>query len=71
MDFATSPDLGRTWLNTWGQTIANTTAERPILPGSAGITVFSIPKYGCVREPSRLQAFSISTIRMEKLTCVL
>ncbi|ETW76405.1 lignin expressed protein lep1 [Heterobasidion irregulare TC 32-1] len=46
MDFATSPDLGRTWLNTWGQPIANTTAGRPILPGSAGITVFSIPKYG-------------------------
>lgn len=46
MDFAYSPDLGVTWLNNWGQQIANTTAEEPILPVSAGITVFSIPKYG-------------------------
>ncbi|THH14195.1 hypothetical protein EW146_g6107 [Bondarzewia mesenterica] len=46
MDFASSPDLGRTWINTWGQTISNMTEEKPILPSSAGITVFSIPKYG-------------------------
>ncbi|KIP05056.1 hypothetical protein PHLGIDRAFT_129115 [Phlebiopsis gigantea 11061_1 CR5-6] len=46
MDYAFSPDLGVTWLNTWGQQIADTRAEEPILPVSAGITVFSIPKYG-------------------------
>ncbi|KAI0312367.1 hypothetical protein OF83DRAFT_1146529 [Amylostereum chailletii] len=46
MDFAMSPDVGRTWVNTWGQLVANTTQESPILPVSAGITVFGIPKYG-------------------------
>ncbi|KAH7910670.1 hypothetical protein BJ138DRAFT_1152356 [Hygrophoropsis aurantiaca] len=46
MDFATSPDLGFTWYNTWGQPICNTSAQQPILPNSPGITVFSIPKYG-------------------------
>lgn len=48
MDYAFSPDLGVTWLNTWGQQIADTRAEEPIVPVSAGITVFSIPKYGLV-----------------------
>ncbi|KAJ3554747.1 hypothetical protein NM688_g2946 [Phlebia brevispora] len=46
MDYAFSRDLGMTWQNTWGQSIANTTAQIPIVPVSAGITVFSIPKYG-------------------------
>lgn len=52
--FAQSPDLGRTWFNNWGQPIANLSAElssddqTSIFPTSAGITVFSIPKYGYV-----------------------
>lgn len=52
--YAQSPDLGRTWFNTWGQPIANLSAElslddqTPIFPTSAGVTVFSIPKYGYV-----------------------
>ncbi|KIJ67199.1 hypothetical protein HYDPIDRAFT_127044 [Hydnomerulius pinastri MD-312] len=46
MDFAYSTDMGFTWRNNWGQPICNTTADEPILPNSAGITVFSIPKYG-------------------------
>jgi len=46
MDFAYSTDLGTTWKNNWGQNIANMTANQPILPNSAGITIFSIPKYG-------------------------
>ncbi|KAI0795808.1 hypothetical protein C8Q75DRAFT_791033 [Abortiporus biennis] len=56
MDYAWSPNLGQTWLNTWGQQIAllsNTSdensgdaADDSILPTSPGITVFSIPKYG-------------------------
>ncbi len=33
-------------MNNWNQQIANSSAEEPILPVSAGITVFSIPKYG-------------------------
>ncbi|KAE9402911.1 hypothetical protein BT96DRAFT_879125 [Gymnopus androsaceus JB14] len=45
MDFAYSRDLGYTWHNTWGQTIANLTIQSPILPNSPGITVFSIPKF--------------------------
>ena len=48
MDFAFSTDLGETWLNNWNQTVANLTAQQPILPISAGITIFSIPKYGYV-----------------------
>ncbi|EIM80651.1 uncharacterized protein STEHIDRAFT_115529 [Stereum hirsutum FP-91666 SS1] len=50
--YAQSPDLGRTWFNTWGQPVANLSADlsldnqTPILPTSAGVTVFSIPKYG-------------------------
>ncbi|CDO73884.1 hypothetical protein BN946_scf185016.g41 [Trametes cinnabarina] len=46
MDFAYSTDVGTTWLNNWSQTIANMTSEKPIVPVSAGITIFSIPKYG-------------------------
>ncbi|KAI0631533.1 hypothetical protein C8Q77DRAFT_1127375 [Trametes polyzona] len=46
MDFAYSIDLGKTWLNNWNQTIANLTTQQPIVPVSAGITIFSIPKYG-------------------------
>lgn len=51
--FAQSPDLGRTWFNTWGQPVADLAADlsldeqTPIFPTSAGVTVFSIPKYGC------------------------
>ena len=46
MDYAYSQDLGVTWQNNWKQPIANTTAEVPIVPVSAGITIFGIPKYG-------------------------
>lgn len=46
MDYAFSRDLGVTWLNNWNQQIANTHAQEPIVPVSAGITIFSIPKYG-------------------------
>jgi len=46
MDFAFSSDLGETWTNNWNQQIANISAEQPVLPVSAGITIFSIPKYG-------------------------
>ncbi|KAI0327452.1 hypothetical protein GY45DRAFT_1256975 [Cubamyces sp. BRFM 1775] len=46
MDFAFSTDLGETWLNNWNQTVANMTTQQPIVPVSAGITIFSIPKYG-------------------------
>lgn len=50
MDYSFSPDLGLTWLNNWNQTLANLSLcqEVPtaILPVSAGITVFGIPKYG-------------------------
>ena len=52
MDYAYSRDLGVVWTNTWGQQIANTTAQEPILPNSAGITIFSIPKYGYVMSGS-------------------
>ena len=46
MDFAFSTDLGETWLNNWNQTIANMSAQEPIVPASAGIVIFGIPKYG-------------------------
>jgi hypothetical protein len=46
MDYSFSPDLGATWLNNWNQTIANMTLQSPIVPASAGITIFGIPKYG-------------------------
>lgn len=46
MDYAFSRDLGATWLNNWNQEIANMAAQEPIVPVSAGITIFSIPKYG-------------------------
>ena len=46
MDYAVSYDLGETWQNNWQQTISNMSAGEPIVPNSAGITVFSIPKYG-------------------------
>ncbi|KIJ31449.1 hypothetical protein M422DRAFT_185901 [Sphaerobolus stellatus SS14] len=46
MDFGYSMDLGITWQNNWGQTIANMTSSEPIFPNSAGITIFGIPKYG-------------------------
>jgi len=42
--YAYSTDHGFTWHNNWGQQIANTSAQQPILPESAGVTVFSIPK---------------------------
>lgn len=46
LNFAFSTDLGETWLNNWNQTIANMTPQLPIVPVSAGITIFGIPKYG-------------------------
>ncbi|KAI0070434.1 hypothetical protein K474DRAFT_1608722 [Panus rudis PR-1116 ss-1] len=46
LDYAYSSDLGETWQNNWGQQIANPNTEQPIVPVSAGITIFSIPKYG-------------------------
>lgn len=46
MDYAFSPDLGFAWLNNWNQTISNTSEQWPVVPHAAGITVFSIPKYG-------------------------
>ncbi|KAJ3873865.1 hypothetical protein F5051DRAFT_431824 [Lentinula edodes] len=46
MDYAYSPDLGFTWHNNWGQIIGNLKVELPIVPASAGITMFGIPKYG-------------------------
>lgn len=46
MDFAYSDDLGTTWYNNWNQAIANLSSQEPVLPVSAGITIFSIPKYG-------------------------
>lgn len=46
--YAYSPDRGRTWRNNWGQTIARVAESEPIVPTAAGITVFSIPKYGYV-----------------------
>ncbi|VDB84608.1 unnamed protein product [Peniophora sp. CBMAI 1063] len=46
LNFASSPDFGRTWLNTWGQPVANVTDGVPVVPASAGIVVFGIPKYG-------------------------
>ena len=48
MDYAVSYDLGATWHNTWNQTIANLSEQVPIYPNTAGITIFSIPKYGYV-----------------------
>ncbi|KLO11961.1 hypothetical protein SCHPADRAFT_941609 [Schizopora paradoxa] len=53
--YASSADLGNTWINSWGQIVsvlaegANKSMgalEGPIDPDSPGITVFSIPKYG-------------------------
>lgn len=49
MDYAFSPNLGEVWQNNWKQPIANTSAQEPIVPVSAGITIFSIPKYGYVK----------------------
>ncbi|EJD00360.1 uncharacterized protein FOMMEDRAFT_159034 [Fomitiporia mediterranea MF3/22] len=46
MDYALSYDLGKTWQNNWNQTIANLSEKWPIYPSAAGITIFSIPKYG-------------------------
>ena len=46
LNFAFSPDLGETWQNNWNQTVANMSAEQPIVPVSAGIVIFGIPKYG-------------------------
>ena len=48
MDYAFSKDLGVTWINNWGQQIANTGKQQAIVPVSAGITIFGIPKYGYV-----------------------
>ncbi|KAI0085218.1 hypothetical protein BDY19DRAFT_452721 [Irpex rosettiformis] len=46
LNFAYSHDVGYTWFNNWNQQIANTSSQVPIVPVSAGITVFGIPKYG-------------------------
>ncbi|KAI0739434.1 hypothetical protein C8Q80DRAFT_1274495 [Daedaleopsis nitida] len=46
LNFAYSTDLGSTWLNNWNQNIANMSTNQPILPSSAGITIYGIPKYG-------------------------
>ncbi|KAJ3778118.1 hypothetical protein FB446DRAFT_679990 [Lentinula raphanica] len=46
MNYAYSSDLGFTWRNNWGQAIGNLKADTPIVPASAGITMFGIPKYG-------------------------
>ena len=48
LNFAFSTDLGETWQNNWNQTIANMPDEQPIIPVSAGIVMFGIPKYGWV-----------------------
>jgi len=53
--YASSADLGNTWINNWGQIVSVLTEgnngsvsalQGPIDPDSPGITVFSIPKYG-------------------------
>ncbi|KAF5391695.1 hypothetical protein D9757_002530 [Collybiopsis confluens] len=46
LNFGYSPDLGSTWHNNWGQTIANLKDQVPIVPASAGIIMFGIPKFG-------------------------
>ncbi|KAM5540076.1 hypothetical protein V8D89_006216 [Ganoderma adspersum] len=46
LNFAFSTNLGETWQNNWNQSIANMTAQQPIVPVSAGIVIFGIPKYG-------------------------
>lgn len=46
LNFAYSTDLGGSWFNNWNQTIANLSAQEPILPSSAGVVIFAIPKYG-------------------------
>jgi len=58
LNYAFSNDLGKTWINNWGQTIAhlngsaevdannNTFSGVAILPASAGIVIFGIPKFG-------------------------
>ncbi|KAI0758576.1 hypothetical protein BD413DRAFT_300091 [Trametes elegans] len=46
MNFAFSTDLGTTWLNNWNKTIADMEVQEPIIPVSAGITIFGIPRYG-------------------------
>ena len=48
MDYAISSDIGQTWRNNWQQTISNMSSGEPIVPNSAGITIFSVPKYGYV-----------------------
>ncbi|KAJ4477381.1 hypothetical protein J3R30DRAFT_3657811 [Lentinula aciculospora] len=45
MNFAFSADLF-TWRNNWGQIIGELKAGLPVVPASAGITMFGIPKYG-------------------------
>lgn len=44
--YAYSADRGRTWKNNWGQAVARD--GESIVPSAAGVTVFSIPKYGYV-----------------------
>ncbi|KAI0804604.1 hypothetical protein BC629DRAFT_1192226 [Irpex lacteus] len=46
LNYAYSPDTGYTWYNNWKQQIANTSAQVPVVPVSAGIIIFGIPKYG-------------------------
>ncbi|KAF9069004.1 hypothetical protein BDP27DRAFT_1421429 [Rhodocollybia butyracea] len=46
MNFAYSPDLGYTWHNNWGQIIGDLKTQVPIVPASAAITMFGIPKFG-------------------------
>ncbi|KAF8063369.1 hypothetical protein FPV67DRAFT_1506236 [Lyophyllum atratum] len=46
LDYSFSPDLGYTWMNNWQQSVGNPAQEIPIQPISAGITIFSIPKFG-------------------------
>ncbi|EEB97372.1 hypothetical protein MPER_03321 [Moniliophthora perniciosa FA553] len=46
LSYAYSPNAGFTWHNNWGQKIADMKSDTPVLPVSAGIVVFGIPKYG-------------------------
>ncbi|TDL16302.1 hypothetical protein BD410DRAFT_795503 [Rickenella mellea] len=46
LNYAFSADLGKTWQNNWGQAISNVPLQQPIVPASAGIVMFGIPKFG-------------------------
>ncbi|KAF5375870.1 hypothetical protein D9615_008247 [Tricholomella constricta] len=43
--YAFSPDISYTWMNNWQQIVGDLGQDVPIVPSSAGITIFSIPKY--------------------------